>query len=344
MSLKLIQVGLGDHGRSVGSQFIAQSSDFVYAGLVDLDTLAAQAFAAEHKVPKTLVYTDYVEAFRELKAEAVFIAVASSAHYELCKSALENDLHVLVEKPFVLSLEQGKHLVHLASQRGKIIMVSQNYRFFATVLTLKKALQERVVGKPLFIQVQFYYNHKGKVYQQEMEDYMLLEMAVHHVDLVRFLLDSDIVSVRGMTWNYPDSDYRGDPNVNAAYETGVGVRVFYTGSLLAKGLQTPWEGVWRVQCEEGTIHLDDLGEGFGIYTTHSNLSSTRIPILTPERESFDGVLAEFADSILNNREPISSGYDNLCTLAALFATSRSSCEGTVIEVEKDFSYCLNYKV
>jgi predicted dehydrogenase len=332
MKLKLIQVGLGAHGRGVGEHYVLNSPDFQYAGLVDLDRAAAEAFAARHNLAKIPIYSDYKQAFTGLKADAALIVAASPAHYALCRAALENGLHVLVEKPFVTSLKEGRELVRLAKQRGKNLMVSQNYRYFSSVLTLKKALQSEIVGKPQFIQAQFYHNHDPKAYQRVMEDYMLLEMAVHHIDLIRFLLESDIINAQGLTWNYPGSGYRGDPNVHAIYQTEAGFPVFYTGSLTAKGLSTPWEGLWRVQCTEGAVCLDDLGEGYGVYTTGAGDVIHKLAAFIPEQENLHGILAEFAASIRESREPAISGRDNLQTLAALFATARSSREGKTIQV------------
>ncbi len=332
MPLKLIQVGLGMHGRGVGGQYVVKSPDFAYAGLVDIDRATLENFAAQHELSKTPIYSDFRQAFRELKADVVLVTAASPVHYEVCRAALENGLHVLVEKPFVISIEHGRELVRLAEERGKNIMVSQNYRYFPNTLTLKKAIKDQLLGKPQFIQGQFFYDHDGKGYQREMDDYILLEMAIHHIDLIRFLLDSDIISARGTTWNYPGSGYKGDPNVNAAYETQAGVRVFYTASLLAKGAKMPWEGVWRVQCEEGILYLDDLGEGQGVYVVRPGAKAGRLPTFVPEKESIHGILAEFAASIRETREPAISGRDNLQTLAAVFATSRSSREGVTIPV------------
>jgi predicted dehydrogenase len=334
MKLKLIQVGVGGHGRFVGGHFVAKSPDFVYAGLVDISPQSLEEFAQEHGISESLQYTDYRQAFQELDADAVLIEAASPVHYDVCKAALENDLHVLVEKPFTLTMEEAEELVRLAAEKNKNIMVNQNYRFFSTVLTLKKAMQDESLGKLSFINAQFFCDHNGKGYQRVMDNYILLEMSVHHVDMIRFLLDSDIVSVRGKTWNDPDSGYKGDPHVNAVYETESGVPVFYISSLLAKGVPMPWEGVWRIQYENGALYMDDLGEGYGVYKVGADRVKTKLPLFVPERESIHGSLAEFARSILENREPSTSGRDNLQTLAALLATSQSSREGVEVKLPR----------
>jgi predicted dehydrogenase len=327
MKLKMIQVGLGAHGRGVGSHFVIPSADFEYAGLVDIDPNCLREAAELYEVQKSLLYTDYKQAFQKLQADAVLISAVSPVHYEICKAALNHKLHVLIEKPFVINMDEALELVELASQKNLKIMVSQNYRYHTNVLTLNHVIQEGSLGKPVFVNSQFYYNHTGKPYQREMKDYMLLEMAVHHIDMMRFLFKCNAVSVQGKTWNIPENGYKGDPNVHAILEMEAGIPVFYLGSLMSKGTETPWEGMWRIQCEEGSIHLDDLGKGYGVYLVDSSQSITKIPSFVPELEDIHGVLREFAESIRKNREPQTSGRDNLNTLATLAAISTSSKEG-----------------
>jgi predicted dehydrogenase len=328
--MKLIQVGLGAHGRGVGSHCVVPSVDFEYAGLVDINPTCLFEAAKSFGVQESLLFTDYEEAFQKLDADAVLISAISPVHYEICKAALKHNLHVLIEKPFVLKMDEALELVKLASQNNLKIMINQNYRYYSTVLTLKQMILDRSLGKPMFVNSQFYFNHDGKPYQREMKDYMLLEMAIHHIDMMRFLFDCNIMNVNGKTWNNLESGYIGEPNVHAIYEMESGIPVFYLGSLIAKGKETPWEGVWRIQCEEGSIHLDDLGEGYGVYLVDFRQSITKIPNYVPVLEGIQGSLREFADSIRENREPQTSGKDNLYTLAALLATSISSREGRTI--------------
>lgn len=334
MSLRLIQVGLGHHGRGVGHHYVMKSPDFKYAGLVDLDRASMEGFATEHSISDKLLYTDYHEAFRELAADAVLIEAASPIHYDVCRAALNNGLHVLVEKPFTLSMDHARELVRIADEKKLNIMVNQNYRYYSSVLTFKHTMRNSAFGKPLFINAQFYYDHDGKPYQRKMEDYILFEMSIHHVDMIRFLTDSNIVSVRGTTWNDPESGYAGDPHVQAFFRTASGIPVTYLASLRAKGIPIPWEGVWSIHYEQGAIYLDDLGEGFGVYTIDAERNCTKLPPVEPEKESIHGILAEFAASIRDRREPAISGRDNMHTLSALFATSRSSREGKEIKVSQ----------
>ncbi|MGP4041089.1 Gfo/Idh/MocA family protein [Gracilibacillus sp. D59] len=335
MTLKLIQVGLGNMGQNVGVNFVQPSRDFQYAGLVEINNERLVDASEKLNVPKESCYTNYLKAFQELSADAVLVSAISPVHYEICKSALEHNLHVLVEKPFVLSMEEALELVKLAAKKNLKLMVNQNYRFFRTVLTLKREIQKEHLGKPLFVQSQFFYYHLGRAYQRKMNDYILLEMSVHHIDMMRFLTDSNVNSVRGETWNLENTEYTGDPNVQAKYKMESGIPIFYLGSLVSKGITTPWEGVWRIQCEEGSIHLEDLGEGYGVYLVDSNQVKTKIAYDPPTLEGIHGILANLAAAIRDNKEPAVSGEDNLHTLAAIFATSESSKTEKLVNV-RDF--------
>jgi predicted dehydrogenase len=252
---------------------------------------------------------------------------ASPFHYEICKAAIKAGLHVLVEKPFTLKMAEARELVELAKENKVHIMANQNYRYFSTVLTLKEAICGKALGNPLYANAQFYMYFEGRQYQYEMDDFMLFEMSIHHIDTMRFLFDSNIQTVSAKTWNFANGKYLGDPNVHALYEMESGITVMYLGSLVSKGLSTQWEGSWRIQCEEGSIHLDDLGEGYGVYLVDAEMNKVKMEFVTPAMESIHGSLGEFAASIRESREPATSGKDNIHTLAALVATSLSSREG-----------------
>jgi predicted dehydrogenase len=332
--LKIVQVGLGSHGTGVGVNAIVFSPDFEYVGLVDPYQPGLEEAARQLNVDSSKLYNDHKRAFAEADADAVYISAISPVHYEVCKDALESGLHVLIEKPFVLDINEGKELVELAEKKNLKLMVDQNYRYNLHVRDLIKLVQEKKLGELEFANVQFYYFHDGKPYQKEMENYMLMEMAIHHADLIRYVLGSNVKTVNGKTWNEKNSGYNGDPCVHAAFEMESGIPVFYTGTLLSKGLSTSWEGKWRIQCKNGSIHLDDLGQGYGVYVADEHENVTRVPLEWTDYADVKKVFAEFASSIREDREPAISGRDNLLTLATQLATNKSSKENRQVAISE----------
>lgn len=324
MCYKMIQVGLGAHGFGIAQHVIKPSSDFKITGLVDIDKDRLKEAAQMLQVADMCCYMSFEQAFQECEADVVYIAAISPLHYEIGKAALKHGLHIIVEKPFTVTLEEAQELVSIAKEKQLKIMVNQNYRFFSSVMTLKDAIVRQVVGKPQFANGEFYFFHDGKPYQRQMDQYMLQEMAVHHIDMIRYLFDSNVSSLIGKTWNALDSGYAGDPNVHAILELENGISVFYIGSLNSKGLASPWEGNWRIQCEEGSLHLADMGQGYGIYAVDAHCTINKLEEVQSVKQSVEAVFAQFADAIREDRQPPVSGEDNLYTLATLFAIDRSS--------------------
>src|ERR1700741_3558475 len=64
-------------------------------------------------------------------AEAVVVALPLPLHAAVVREALLAGKHVLIEKPFTQTLEEAHSLVGIAEKSSRVLMVSQNYRFFA---------------------------------------------------------------------------------------------------------------------------------------------------------------------------------------------------------------------
>ncbi|MEW5958565.1 MAG: Gfo/Idh/MocA family oxidoreductase [Chloroflexota bacterium] len=107
-------------------------------GVADLDRSRGQVVASQHD-------TDYFEDYRQLLAEvdAVSIAAATPAHFELAMQALQQGVQVLVEKPLTETLDQGRQLVAEAEQRHKVLQVGHIERFNPAYIELKNVLAGR---------------------------------------------------------------------------------------------------------------------------------------------------------------------------------------------------------
>ena len=80
--------------------------------------------------------------------ELVIIASPNTTHFPFAKAALLAGKHVVVEKPFTNTLEEAAELVALAKSSGKICSVFHNRRYVADFLTMKKILDDRLLGEP----------------------------------------------------------------------------------------------------------------------------------------------------------------------------------------------------
>ncbi|WP_077621834.1 oxidoreductase [Sediminibacillus massiliensis] len=92
----------------------------------------------------------------------VSICTPPSTHFSLAKLCLENNKHVVVEKPFANTTEEARQLFELANEKGLTIMPFQNRRFDSDFLSLKKVLERGYIGEPIELESHFDYYRPDK--------------------------------------------------------------------------------------------------------------------------------------------------------------------------------------
>lgn len=105
-------------------------------GVSDRDAVRGKAVAEQYE-------TRYFEDRRRLlkEVDAVNIVTTTPSHFNLTMEALENDVHVLVEKPLTETIEQGEQLVEEAERRGLILQVGHIERFNPAYIELKNVTE-----------------------------------------------------------------------------------------------------------------------------------------------------------------------------------------------------------
>lgn len=79
--------------------------------------------------------------------EAVVIGASPFAHYTLAKAALDAGKHVLTEKPFAMTVEEGEDLVALAREKGRTLAVVHNFQFAPSTRRLLADIRSGRIGK-----------------------------------------------------------------------------------------------------------------------------------------------------------------------------------------------------
>lgn len=256
-------------------------------------------------------------ALSEPDVDAVIITAHSLVHEELIEQALELGCHVLVEKPFATELAGAQRLVGLAERTNRTLMVSQNYRFFPGPQFLRTAIQEGRYGALHSVVARFWCDWPGKPYQHEMMHPMLLEMAIHHLDLARAICGANAVAGCMKEWNSPRSPYRMGGAVEALYTMKGDSSSFpflYTGSLISTAPRTPWPGLWRFEFDAATLLVDSVDGNYGVFEATADGVEFLSPVEDDDSFGWDKTLHHFHECVTQGKEPWSSGRDNLQTL------------------------------
>ncbi|KAF9922625.1 hypothetical protein FBU30_007254 [Linnemannia zychae] len=95
------------------------------------------------KYPKAKVFQSANDLFQDPSINLVVITTPNILHYDLAREALESGKHVIVEKPFTVTFEQGIELARLAKQKSLILSVFHNRRWDADFRTVQKLVQSQ---------------------------------------------------------------------------------------------------------------------------------------------------------------------------------------------------------
>ena len=133
--------------------------------------------------------------------EIVAVCVPPAAHTEVTLAALDAGKHVLVEKPLALSLDDCDRLIARAAQSDRLVTVGFNMRWHRLVRRAHKIIAEGILGQLAVLRTAF---TSGTRYEarypewrrrRELGGGVLTEIGVHHFDLWRFLLASEVEEV-----------------------------------------------------------------------------------------------------------------------------------------------------
>ena len=249
----------------------------------------------------------------------------------------------LIEKPFAGTLEDARLIIERADSVGRVVMVSQQYRYREGAQAVKRLIDAGAVGRIGVVHIGFANVLPVPGFQLQMEEPLLWDMSIHHFDLIRGILGVEPVRVQATGYNPSWSEFAGNAAATAVFESESGTTITYTGNWAPRGRSTGWDGVWEILGEDGAIHWDGndvilrplarpLIAKIQRRALKREWKGRRVkptPIAEPDRL---GSLAEFSAAIREDRQPETSGRDNIRSLALTVAAVESVRRRTAVDV------------
>ncbi|MEX5410229.1 oxidoreductase [Atlantibacter hermannii] len=122
-------------------------------------TLAAVSSSDASKVhadwPGVSVVSDPKQLFNDPDIDLIVIPTPNDTHFPLARAAMEAGKHVVVDKPFTVTLSQARELEALAKSRGLVLSVFHNRRWDSDFLTLKGLIAEGKLGEVSYFESHF---------------------------------------------------------------------------------------------------------------------------------------------------------------------------------------------
>lgn len=180
-----------------------------FVALCDVEPLSMQEKAKAFKLPDSVrMYTDHRELLAHEKPELVAIATPSGEHARIALDCIEAGCNLIVEKPIALSLEDADAIIAAAEKKGVVVCACHQNRFNKSVQKIREALEAGRFGHLLHGAAHIRWSRNQDYYQQApwrgtwaQDGGALMNQCIHNIDLLRWMMGSDITEVVGMTDN-----------------------------------------------------------------------------------------------------------------------------------------------
>jgi len=133
-----------------------------------------------------------VEALIRSGVDAVTIAAPTHLHRDIAIECASRGVHILVEKPIASTIEEGRAIVAACRRAGVTLMAGHVERFNPAVESIKRAIKDQHILSIAITRV-------GPFPPRMSNVGVVIDLAVHDIDLIRWFTDSEIVEIQPQT-------------------------------------------------------------------------------------------------------------------------------------------------
>lgn len=347
MSQKVIHVGIGVWGKRWCREFLRTNVDdgtIEVAALVDVDPQALAYGRAMLGVPAERCYTDPRRAFAETRADFCTVAVQPASHEAIVDLAIEHGVDVLCEKPIADSMEAAVRIVRKIRQSGRKMAVTMSHRFDQDKTTLRRIVRSGALGRLNAIGCRFQGDMRqhlawSSLFRHTMRDPLMVEGAVHHLDIIADLAGARCATLMASTWKPSWAEYAGDTDGVVVMVFENGVRAVYEGSVShAVGLNTFYKEYIRVDGERGTAVLNH--REIEVFTRqdfwrqqHREGQGQKISLLAQPKWINNWLVELFAKWREGGPEMETNAEANLQSAALVFGAVHSQRTGGIVKIQ-----------
>ncbi|MFW5898813.1 MAG: Gfo/Idh/MocA family oxidoreductase [Candidatus Saliniplasma sp.] len=310
-------VGVGAMGQHHARVYSELSDDFglELVGIADKDLERAQELSDEYSY--AAAYDDHKELAEE-GLDAVTIAVPTSLHKDIALDFIEKGTDILIEKPIADTVENAREILDAAGDNGVTIGVGHIERYNPAVQKLKKVIDDGVLGEVMSING----TRVGPLAIRVRDVGIIIDLAVHEMDVISYLLDEMIQSVTAKAGNakHP-ADVEDYAQIMVDFDNGK------TGVVETNWLTPHKTRKLTVVGTKGIAYLDYIDQSLVLHTNDWEQSYK-----IEEREPLKNEIEDFLSSCRNGGEPCVTGEDGLHVLEAAQCAKESSQKNKKVKV------------
>ncbi|MBB5538852.1 Gfo/Idh/MocA family protein [Rhizobium giardinii] len=264
MAYKVLHVGAGGFGEYWCREYLPPNiadGTIEVVGLVDINPKALEIGRKHLNLESAQCFTSAAQAFGAVDADLCTIVVPPAHHESIVDLALGRGMHILSEKPIADTMEASVRIADKVKAAGRKMGVTMSHRFDQDKSTLRAIVSNDALGPINTVSGRFAgdyrsYDSWGR-FRHEMVHPMLIEGAVHHLDIIADLAGAPCTSIYARTWKPQWAEYKGDTDVIVVMDFANGSHGVYEGSSTqATGLNSWCSEYFRVEAAFGTAILD----------------------------------------------------------------------------------------
>jgi UDP-N-acetylglucosamine 3-dehydrogenase len=323
-------------GGSMGRNHIRVLRDLY--DLVELVGVAEPSETARAALRKagTTLYARPEHLLEQERPDLVIVAVPTAEHARVGLVALRYGCHVLIEKPIASTEQEGRALIDEAARQGLLLAVGHIERHNPAIVELKRRLEAAELGHVFEAHVR----RIGPFPTRIRDVGVVLDLATHDIDVLRYLLDGEVERV------YAETERR----IHTDHEDLLSALLRFTGGAVA-ALDINWLTPTKVRelsitGERGMFTVNYLTQELTFYENDatditwvalrtikgvSEGNMTRLKIQRQEPLCVE--LMDFLSAIRDGRHPLVRGEDGLAALRIAQTIVRSGKEHAVLPVE-----------
>jgi len=296
--LKVGVVGVGYFGKFHVEKY-ASNPLVDLVGVVDLDSEKGGDIAERNG---TRYFSDAAELYK--KVDAVSIAVPTLYHYAVAQEFLKRGIHVLLEKPMTVTVEEARKLLETAQSKDCVLQIGHLERFNPALTALRKSL-----GHPRFIE-----SHRLQSFIERAIDVdVIMDLMIHDIDVILDLVKSDVAEIRatGVPVVSPRIDIA---NARVTFENGC------VANVTASRVSLKSMRKIRIFQPDAYFSIDFAQRKVSIHRKVADIEGSPFPKIVEEKvnpQEYDALEAEvyaFVESVRNNTPPLVTGLDGLKAL------------------------------
>ncbi len=198
--IRFVVVGCGHIGKRHASM-IANNAEAELVGLVDIKEESSLGLEPFEGIPFFKSVKDLIDS--GLEFDVANICTPNGLHSDQALKALDNNKHIVVEKPIGLSKAKCESVIFKALRNHLHVFAVMQNRYSPPSVWLKEIVEKKIIGETFMVQVNCYWNRDDRYYKkdgwkglQDLDGGTLFTQFSHFIDIMYWLF-GDITNIQG---------------------------------------------------------------------------------------------------------------------------------------------------